>query len=228
MRRLALLLPAAAALAAAGCDPYGMNGYEPDTRPTVQSRQVLAGYDHRPAPEIRQPVPARPDPRPPVIDIPGKPERPWSEPPRTVRTPRPPVIEAQPEVPVVPTVPTAPSQPEPTQTPAATPPANPPAAPTEFGNIKRTIGAGDQITVSVKLHPEFGGLWKVGSEGLIEVPAEKAFGKDLLSPEKFATDIGSVLGKKPEELAERIATALSPYISSKPVVEVVIFGRGEG
>jgi len=92
----------------------------------------------------------------------------------------------------------------------------------------RGLAARDRLEVRVEGHPEFGGSWTVGPDGLLDIPEAGAFGPELLAPADFARSLGPVLDRRPEEVAGRIARLLRPYVKKPPTVRVAVAGRQEG
>jgi len=201
----------ALALIVSGCGskPYGR--IRSDTEPTAVGSRILAGYETdgpEPAGPRGKPVCALPVPQPPVVNLPGPPERPWAG---TVR-----FVPVQPE-------------------PAPEPPAPVPVAPNPVPrppDIPRPavagLTAGDALDVQVENHPEFSGRWTVRADGLLEVPDGGAFGPELLPGSEFSRKVGRVADLPPEDVGRSIVRMLKPYLVKVPAVRVTVLTRREG
>ncbi|HOX05389.1 MAG TPA: polysaccharide biosynthesis/export family protein [Planctomycetota bacterium] len=210
-----LLVCLASALPALGCigSDSRYRQVRPDTVPSEQGKRILASYtaERRPEPTVRRPVVTTlPVDAPPAVSLPGKPDRPWDGPPRSLG--RDEVAPAPIPAPL----------PAPTPVPAPPKPLDPPVA----GHRPQTgLLPGDTIDVQVERHPEFSGRWRVRSDGLLDIPEGGAFVADLLPGSAFARRVGAVDRLDPEQAGKSIAGALRSYLVSDPVVKVTQLTR---
>ncbi len=189
----------AAPLAAAGCAPK-----EPplprDAVPTPRSAAILSSYTRQaPRPEpAPRALPAAAGPEGPDVELPALTRRPWLEPPRTLPYPERPATAA-----------------------GATGTTRPPPA-------KDVLRPGDRIAVTVAGHPEFGGVWTVGADGLLDIPDGGAFGVGGFTGEAFAAEVKPVKGFTLPDVARIIRERLGRYTHRQPRVEVKLLRRRKG
>ncbi len=185
--------------AAAGCAPRKA-ALPRDAVATANSAAILAPYTHDAPRQQPEPGTVLPSgvPEDPYAQLPGEPQRPWLEPPRTLPYSERPAPDAG-------TVKTV----------------RPPAG-------KETVRSGDRIKVAVAGHPEFSGDWSVGDDGRLDIPDGGAFGVKGFSGRDFAARVGSVRGFTARVVAGVISRRLQSYTRRQPRVKVKILRRREG
>lgn len=193
-----------ASLVAAGCAPKEEAALPlpRDAVATPNSAAILAPYTGdtprpQPAPGVVRPAGVSEYPH---AKLPGEPERPWLEAPRTLPYPDKPA--PAPEVGTVKTV----------RSPAG----------------KGALRPGDRIEVAVAGHPEFSGDWSVRADGKLDIPDGGAFGVKGFAGRDFAARVGSVRGFTARQVARIIRGRLRRYTRRSPRVEVKILRRREG